>query len=82
MAYKLSKVQLSCLPLYVLLNSISVISGQSECDNERLCATEPCLQLKKNLPPMRTKLARPAGQCLTNRVVGAFFSQLNILLDL
>ena len=29
---------------YILFNSISVISGQSADDNERLCAMEPDLQ--------------------------------------
>ena len=31
---------------YVLFNSISVISGQRELDNERLCAMELCLWLR------------------------------------
>ena len=32
------------LQFYSLFNSISVISGPWEDDNERLCAVEPCLQ--------------------------------------
>ena len=35
------------LPFYVLFNSISVISGQWADDNERLCAMEPCLRLRR-----------------------------------
>ena len=31
------------LPFSILLNSISVILGQWEVDNERLCAMEPCI---------------------------------------
>ena len=37
------------LQSYVLLISTSVISGQWEGDNDRLCAMEPCLQFE-NLP--------------------------------
>ena len=33
-----------------LLNSISVISGLWVGDNERLCAMEPCLHLKRFSP--------------------------------
>ena len=36
--------------LYVLFNSISVISGRRKGGNERLCAMEPCLRLKRFLP--------------------------------
>ena len=35
------------LLFYILFNSISVISGRFEIDNERLCAMEPCLRLAK-----------------------------------
>ena len=35
------------LQFYVLFNSISVISGQWVDDNERLCAMEPRLQLRR-----------------------------------
>ena len=38
------------LRLYVLFNSISVISGRWTDDNEMLCAIEPCLRLKRSLP--------------------------------
>ena len=34
------------LGFYILFNNISVISGRWEGDNKRLCAMEPCLQLK------------------------------------
>ena len=33
------------LKFYVLFNSISVISGRREVDNESLCAMEPRLRL-------------------------------------
>ena len=32
---------------HVLFNSVLVISGQWEADNERLCAMELCLQLTR-----------------------------------
>ena len=32
---------------YILFNSISVISGRQEVDNERLCAVEPHLRLRR-----------------------------------
>ena len=35
------------LGFYVLFNSISVISGLWEVDNERLCAVELSLQLRR-----------------------------------
>ena len=35
------------LQFYILFNSISVISGQWADDNIRLCAMEPCLQLRR-----------------------------------
>ena len=35
------------LQFYVLFNSISVISGWWQVDNERLCAVEPCLRLRR-----------------------------------
>ena len=35
------------LRFYVLFNSISVISGRWEVDNERQCAMEPCLRLRR-----------------------------------
>ena len=35
------------LHFYVLFNSVSVISGQREVDNERLCAMELSLQLRR-----------------------------------
>ena len=38
------------LQFYVLFNSISIISGQWEGDNERLCAMEPSLRLERFLP--------------------------------
>ena len=52
----------------VLFNSISVISGRWADDNERLCAMEPCLRLKKSSPPADIELgtARSVGQRLTH----------------
>ena len=35
------------LRVYVLFNSISVISGRRAVDNERLCAMDPRLRLKR-----------------------------------
>ena len=35
------------LQFYVLFNSVSIISGQWEIDNERLCAMELHLQLRR-----------------------------------
>ena len=35
---------------HVLFNSISVISGRWDGDNETLCAVEPCLRLKRSPP--------------------------------
>ena len=61
------------LQFYVLFNSISVISGQWADDNERLCAIEPHLELKRALPHAGLKLmtARSVGQRLTHRATGA-----------
>ena len=41
--------QIDDLQFYVLFNSISVISGGWADDNERLCAMEPCLLLRRFL---------------------------------
>ena len=38
------------LKFYVLFNSISVISGRLADDNERLCAMEPRLRLRRFCP--------------------------------
>ena len=35
------------LLFYILFNSVSVISGRWEVDNERLCAMELCLGLRR-----------------------------------
>ena len=35
------------MQFYVLLNSVSVISGRWKVDNERLCAMELCLRLRR-----------------------------------
>ena len=53
--------------LYVLFNSSSVISRRWAGDNERLCATEPSLGLKRSLTQAGLKpgTARSVGQCLT-----------------
>ena len=66
------------LRFYILLNSVSVVSGRWEVDNERLCtmegdierlcAMDPCLQLKILKLPVGFKLqtwtAGLAGQCI------------------
>ena len=54
-------------------NSISVISARWVGDNERLCAIEPHLQLKRFSPEARleTGTARSAGQHLTHLANGA-----------
>ena len=45
------------LQFYILSNSISVISGQWEVDNERLYAMELCLGLKRFLPQAGIKVS-------------------------
>ena len=40
------------LLFYFIFNSISVISGQWDGDNERLCTVEPCLHLESFLFPV------------------------------
>ncbi|MEW8486024.1 MAG: hypothetical protein AB2705_12670, partial [Candidatus Thiodiazotropha sp.] len=59
--------QINDLHFNALFDSSSVISGQCEDDNERLCAMESCLGLKRFLPPVGLKpgSARSAGQCFT-----------------
>ena len=56
------------LRFYVLFNSISVISGRWADDNERLCAMEPRLRLKRSSPQAGLELttARSVGQRLTH----------------
>ena len=53
-----------CLEIYILFNNISVISGQLEDNNERLCATETSLQLERFLPlvGLKPRTTRSAGQ--------------------
>ena len=54
---------------YLLLNfkSISIISGQWEGDNVRLCAVEPQLQLERTPPSagLKSRTAISAGQRLS-----------------
>ena len=61
------------LQFYVLFNSISVISGRSADENERLCAMEPRLRVKRSSPQAGLELttARSVGQRLTHRATGA-----------
>ena len=60
------------LRFYVLFNSISVISGRWADDNERLCAMEFRLRLRRfRLERGRTWTARSVGQRLTRRANGA-----------
>ena len=53
------------LLFYILFNSISVISGHWEGDNERLFPMEPCLQLKRFRLEVGLKqlTVRSGGQC-------------------
>ena len=53
-------VRMDDLRFYVLFNSTSVISGCWVGDNERLCAMEPSLQLKRS-PPSMGKVSKKAG---------------------
>ena len=46
---------MDALQFYVFFNSISVTSGRKKCDNERLCAMEPTLHLKR-YPPQDIRL--------------------------
>ena len=55
------------LRFYVLFNSISVIPGRCSDDNERLCAMELRLRLRRiTSTEDRTRSARSVGQRLTN----------------
>ena len=55
-------------PFHVLFNSISVKSGRRADDNERMCAMEPNIPLKRSLPQVGLKpmTARSVGQHLTH----------------
>ena len=55
------------LQFYILCNSSSVISGHWEGDNERLCALEPHLPLKRFLSmEIDLRNVRSADQLLTH----------------
>ena len=55
------------LAIYIIFNSISVISGRWAGDNERMCAMEPLLRLRRfRLEGARTRDARSLGQRLTH----------------
>ena len=56
------------LQFYVLFNSISVIPGRGADDNDRLCAMELRLRLKRSSPRAGLELttARSVGQRLTH----------------
>ena len=55
------------LQFYILFSSISVISGQWEDDNGRLCAMELCLWLRRFcLERDQTRSARSVGRNLTH----------------
>ena len=55
------------LQFYILFNNVSIISGQWENDNERLCSVKHCLRSKRFLPSagLEPGTARSAGQRLT-----------------
>ena len=58
--------------LYIILNSILVLSWQWDGDNERLCAMEPCLHIKRFLPlGIKLGTARSAGQPLIHPAIEA-----------
>ena len=59
--------------VFFFLFSISVISGQWAGDNDRLCATESCLPLKRSPPEVGLEpgTSKLAGQHLTHRATGA-----------
>ena len=60
------------LRIYVLFNSISVISGRLEGDNKRLCAMEPCLLLIRfHLRESNSERSRSSGQRFAHRVTWA-----------
>ena len=56
-------VEMDDVRFYILFNSISVISGQWVGDNERLCALEPRVQLKRSSP--QVGLEHGTARCLT-----------------
>ena len=55
------------LGFHILFNSILVITGPRVGYSERLCAMDPCLQLKRFPLPaeLKPRTARSAGQRLT-----------------
>ena len=55
------------LTFYILFDSISIISGRWVGNNERLCAMEPHLRLKRSPPQVGLKLGttRSVSQHLT-----------------
>ena len=56
------------MPFHVLFNNISVKSGRRADDNERMCAMEPNIRLKRSLPQvgLEPTTAGSVGQHLTH----------------
>ena len=67
------------LAILRIFNSISVISGRWTGDNEKLCATEPRLQLERSPPRagVETRTAPSIGQGLTYWATGALRHWIN-----
>ena len=59
------------LRLYILFNSISVISEWWEVDNERLCVIELRLKLCRFPPPATIECSQQASASLATRVRGS-----------
>ena len=67
------------LRFFVLFNSISVISGRSTGDNERLYVVEPRLRLKRSLL-QSAGLESRAATCVTGNAINCLTNlQINIL---
>ena len=65
---------------YVLFNSVSVISGRWEVDNDWLCAMELCLRLRRFcLGGDRTGSTRSVGQRLTHWATGAPTAEVHLI---
>ena len=70
------------LHFYILFNSISVISGQWEIDNERLCAMELPVRLRRFRLERESNLVRKLRYRQTCRKGSTERAQKNWLLNL
>ena len=68
------------LQFNVLFNSISVISGRWEGDNERLCALEPHLRLERVPSPagLENRTSRPVLYLWSDQVLNAIIIEYDI----